>query len=72
MRIARKKKFTSKEVKIIRLICEQHTSKEIAKELGLSHRTIESCRETILKKTRSKNIVGAVLFAIRNKIIELS
>ena len=64
-------KFTSRELDIIRLICEQNTNKEIAVKLRLSRRTVESHREKIQEKTNSRNTVGVVIYALKNKICEL-
>jgi len=67
----KQQRFSVNELETIRMICRQHTSKEIAKKLGLSQRTIEDIREKILKKTNSKSFVGIVLFAVRNKLVVL-
>lgn len=58
--------FTPTEVKIIKLICRQKNSGEIAEQLGLSKRTVEGYRETILRKTGSKTLVGIVLYAVKH------
>ena len=64
-------RFSDREIKIIRLICEQYTTKEIASILGLSNRTIDAQRDTIQQKTNSKNMVGIALYAIKNGIYKL-
>ncbi len=64
--------FSDKELKVIKLICEELTNKEIAEKLNLSKRTVEGYREQILEKINAKNIVGVVLYAIKNKIIHVS
>ncbi|MCW3074634.1 MAG: LuxR family transcriptional regulator [Flaviaesturariibacter sp.] len=60
--------FTEKEIDIIRLICEQHVSKQIADLTSLTHRTVEKYRDRIMNKTGSKNVVGIVIYAIKNGI----
>ena len=50
------------------MICEQLINKEIADQLGISTRTVESYREALLQKTDSKNAIGLVVYAIRNGI----
>jgi len=57
--------FTAREIEIIKLICEQLTSKEIANVLGLSQRTVDAYRDGIQKKTKSKNLAGIVLYAVK-------
>jgi DNA-binding NarL/FixJ family response regulator len=44
------KELTAKEIEIIKLIAEGLTSKEIAEQLFISHRTVETHRHNILKK----------------------
>lgn len=65
------KKFTPREIEVMKYICEQTTNKEIATNLGLSIRTVESHRERILEKTGAKNMVGVAVYAIRHKIYEV-
>lgn len=62
------KKFSRRELEIIQLICRQQTNKEIATNLGISIRTVESHREKIQEKTDSKNLAGVVIYAIRHEL----
>jgi two-component system response regulator NreC len=57
--------FTDREKEIIKLICTEHTNKEIGEKLFLSTRTVEGYRMKILEKMDAKNIVGIVVEAIR-------
>ncbi len=63
--------LSKQEIEIIKLICEDKTSKEIANILSLSLKTIEFHRSKILRKTNSKNIAALVKYALHNKIIKL-
>lgn len=63
--------LSDREKEILRLICFQLSSTQIAEKLTLSSRTVENHRLNLLVKTRSKNIAGMVVFAIQNKIINL-
>lgn len=65
------KKFTPREMEIIKLMCEQHTNKEIATLLRLSIRTVESHREKIQEKTGARNSIGIVIYAIKNDLYEI-
>ncbi|WP_276504442.1 response regulator transcription factor [Terrimonas pollutisoli] len=60
--------FNENELEIIRLICEQYASKEIAGITHLAHRTIEKYRDRIMEKIGAKNVVGVVIYAIKNGI----
>ncbi len=56
-------KFTERELEIIRLICKEFTSKEIALQLHLSKRTVEGHRTRILEKMNVKSIAGLITYA---------
>ncbi len=62
------KLLSSKEIEIMIMICEEKSNKEISKKLRISHRTIEGYRSKIIKKTNSRNVVGVVKYAIKNKL----
>ncbi|MEM6846316.1 MAG: response regulator transcription factor [Bacteroidota bacterium] len=64
-------RFTSKELKILKLLCEEKTSKEIANDIGMNVRTVENYRKSLLEKTGSKNSLGLVRFAYREKIVRM-
>ncbi|MFV0592805.1 MAG: response regulator [Draconibacterium sp.] len=67
---ATEKLLTEREIQIIKLIAREKSSKEIASELFISDRTVETHRKNILRKTNSKNIVGLIRFAYQNNIID--
>ncbi len=62
--------LTEREKDIIRLICHEFTTKEIADKLFLSERTIETHKQNIFEKTKSKNAVGLAIYAMRTGIVE--
>ncbi|HZP88436.1 MAG TPA: helix-turn-helix transcriptional regulator [Burkholderiales bacterium] len=45
--------------------------KEIAAEMGLSVKTIETHRAALLAKTGLRNIVGLVLFAVYHRLVDI-
>lgn len=63
--------LTQKELIVLELICKQYTAAEIAKELNLSARTIEGYRRKLLEKTKSKNLAGMVVFALKNNLVSV-
>ena len=71
-RRARLPKLSDREIEIIRLICKGKSNKEIASELYLSPRTIESHRENIYEKTGTRSSAEVVIYAIRNRIIAVN
>ncbi len=60
--------LTSREIDVVKLICQEKTNQEIAEVLFLSPRTVESHRQRILDKIGAKNTVGLVIYAIINDI----
>jgi len=60
--------LTKREREVLKLICEQKTTTEIADLLFISPRTVEGHRNNLLVKTGSKNIAGLVIHAIENQI----
>jgi two-component system, NarL family, response regulator NreC len=64
--------FNERELEIIRLICQQNSSREISDKLYLSSRTVEGYRTKILEKMNAKNTVGVVVYALKHNLIERS
>ena len=56
--------LTRREVKIIKLIIDGYTNKEIADRLSISFHTVRNHRHNILQKTQQKNITGLVKFSL--------
>ncbi len=62
--------ITTREEDILRLICQQYSTREISEILCLSEKTIEGHRKKLLDKTHSRNIAGLVWYALENGIIK--
>lgn len=63
--------FTEKELEVMKMICQQASNKEIATHLNLSIRTIEGYRDRIQERINARNMVGIVVYAIREGIYKL-
>ena len=63
--------FSQTEQDIIRMICEDKRSKEIAEELHLSVRTVEEYRGRIKEKMAVKSSSGIVIYAIQNELYKM-
>ena len=61
--------LTKRETEIVRLICKEYSSAEIAETLFISTRTVETHRKNILNKINVKNIVGLIKFAFQNQLV---
>ncbi len=64
--------LTEREIDVLHLICEQNTTHEIAEKLFISNKTVERHRTNLFEKTEAKNVVGLVLFALKNNLISHS
>jgi DNA-binding NarL/FixJ family response regulator len=62
-------KLSSREIEVLRLVCEGKTNAEIAEALFLSQRTVEGHRANILKKTNSKNTTALIMFAMKSGLV---
>lgn len=61
--------LNEKEITILRLMCEEKSTREIAEAVDLSPRTIESIRDKLKAKTGTKSTAGLIMFAVKNKLL---
>jgi DNA-binding NarL/FixJ family response regulator len=62
--------LSDKEVTILRLMCEEKSTKEIADMVDLSPRTVEAIRDKLKTKTGVKSMAGLVMYAVKAGIVE--
>ena len=62
--------LTEKETKILKLMCEEKTTKEIADLVDISPRTVEAIRDKLKTKTGAKSMAGLVMYAVKNGIVD--
>jgi DNA-binding NarL/FixJ family response regulator len=62
--------LTPRELQVLKLIAEAHTSKEIAAELVISVKTVERHRQNILEKLGMSDRVELTRYAIRRGLIQ--
>ena len=63
--------LSENEVTFLKWICTEKTYKEIADEMCLSPRTIDTYRDNLFKKLEVKTRVGLAIFAIKNSIVTI-
>jgi DNA-binding NarL/FixJ family response regulator len=63
--------LSKREKEILMKICEGLSNQEIAEALFISKRTVDKHRANLLGKTNSKNTASLILYAIKNKLIEI-
>jgi DNA-binding NarL/FixJ family response regulator len=61
--------LTPRQREILQLIAEGHSSKQIAKKLDTSVKTIESHRASLMERLDIHDIAGLVRYAIRNGLV---
>lgn len=65
------KKLSKREIEVLCLIADGQSSKEIADQLFISVRTVDTHRSNILHKLKLGNTAQLVRYAIKNKLVDL-
>jgi DNA-binding NarL/FixJ family response regulator len=63
-------KLNDKEIMVLRLMCEEKSTKEIADIVDLSPRTVEAIRDKLKSKIGARSTAGLILYAVKNNIID--
>jgi DNA-binding NarL/FixJ family response regulator len=63
--------LTDRETEVLQEICLGLTTEEIADKLFISPKTVKSHKSNLLEKTECKNTPSLILFAIKNKIVQI-
>lgn len=63
-------KLNDKEVTILKLMCEEKSTKEIADIVDLSPRTVEAIRDKLKSKIGARSTAGLILYAVKHNIID--
>lgn len=63
-------KISRREKEVLQLIVEEHTTQEIADQLFISLKTVESHRANLLAKLSARNTAGLVRIAMENNLLE--
>jgi DNA-binding NarL/FixJ family response regulator len=61
--------LSEKEMLILRLMCEEKSTKEIADLVDLSPRTVEAIRDKLKVKTGAKSTAGLIMYAVKHNIL---
>ncbi len=62
--------LNDKETLILKLMCEEKSTKEIADIVDLSPRTVEAIRDKLKVKTGAKSTAGLIMYAVKNHILD--
>lgn len=66
---APKELLSKRETEILVMIANELTNEQIADQLSLSKRTVDTHRQNILNKLQVKNTAGLIKYAIQHKLI---
>ena len=61
--------LTAREREVLAGVAQGHTNKEIAHQLGISHRTVESHRESLMRKLGIRTVAELTRFAIETGVL---
>ncbi len=64
-------RLSEKEITVLKLMCEEKSTREIAEAVELSPRTVEAIRDKLKTKTGSKSTAGLIMYAVKHKLLDL-
>jgi DNA-binding NarL/FixJ family response regulator len=62
--------LSGKELQVLKLMCDEKSTKEIAEIVDISPRTVEAIRDRLKMKTGAKSTAGLILYAVKHGIVE--
>ena len=65
-------RLTSRELEVLKMIAESAPTKQVAVELGISFKTAEKHRQSLMQKLNIHDVAGLTRYAIAAGIIELN
>jgi DNA-binding NarL/FixJ family response regulator len=63
--------LTARELEVLKLLAEGKTNKQVAAALGVSVRTVEAHRASLMRKLNLRALSDLIYFAIRNRIVRI-
>jgi len=63
--------FSERELEVLGYVCKGLSTKEIADKMFISSRTVEKHRANLMTKTDAKNIIEVIIYAVKNKLINI-
>lgn len=61
--------LTARERQVLVGIAQGHTNREIAQQLGISHRTVETHRESLMRKLEVRTVAGLTRLALEAGLV---
>jgi DNA-binding NarL/FixJ family response regulator len=63
--------LSKRELEVLQLICKGVSTKDIAKRLFISQRTVEKHKENLMQKAGVRTTVNLVIFALKHKLADI-
>jgi two-component system, NarL family, response regulator DegU len=60
--------LSEREIEVLRMVCDEKSTKHIALKLGITSDTVNTHRRNIYAKTNSSSLIGLIKFALKNGI----
>ena len=60
---------TTREMAVLRLICDGLSTKQVAAQLGIAFKTVVTHRANLMTKSGAKNVVQLVDWALKNGLV---
>lgn len=67
---ARPETLSKREIEVLKLIAEGYTAEKIADKIFTSKRTVETHRQNMLEKTKSRNTANLIVYAHRHHLLD--
>lgn len=64
--------FSPRELEVLQLVAADHSSQEIAAQLFISVRTVETHRRLLLEKAGTRSMIGLLMQAVRNGWLQVA
>ena len=64
-------RLTEREMEVLKLVAKGHNNRDIAKELYISENTVKNHIRNILEKLHLHSRMEAVVYAVREKLLEI-
>lgn len=66
-----KRALTKRETEIVRLVADGFKNREVAEQLGISIKTVETHRANIMNKLALRNLAELIRYAIQKGLVKL-
>jgi len=67
----RPRELTKREREVVKLVAEGYKNKEVAEELGISVKTVETHRSNIMNKLAFRNVSQLIRYAIQKGLVPI-